>query len=291
MKTVKNFVSCENVNSKFVNLFGAVENNDNAQVGQLMLRLHELEATNAYLDNIVKAFTKKFAEVIATNAKYLSIIAHDLRSPFASILVVMEELNESLNDNDLKQSKEFIEMASNSASKSLNLLDNLLPWAVSQSKEKKIHPVKINLQELFANEIEIVNTSAKRKQIVLNHSVKSEFNVTADLQMVKTILRNLINNAIKFTNSGGRITLCASESKPFVIISVQDTGIGMSQEVKGKLFKSDVFHSTEGTNNEHGTGLGLLLCKEFVELHGGKIWIVSESGKGSEFKFTLPRYI
>jgi len=116
-------------------------------------------------------------------------------------------------------------------------------------------------------------------------------NITADFQMVKTIFRNLIGNAIKYTNNGGEITISASERKKIVEVVVKDNGIGISPEVKRELFTSKAFHSTTGTNNEKGTGLGLILCREFVELHGGKILMESESGKGSEFKFTLPHYI
>lgn len=145
--------------------------------------------------------------------------------------------------------------------------------------------------KLIRFEIDSVNTSAKQKHILLNHSISSDLNVIADLQMVKTIIRNLISNALKFTDPGAKINLSASESKPFVEITIQDTGIGMSQEDQQKIFKTDPIHLTTGSNNGHGTGLGLLLCKDFVELHGGKIWMESEQGKGSTFKFTLPRYI
>lgn len=259
--------------------------------GQFVKKMHDLEAVNANLENLVEICTKKLTEVVATNAKYLSIIAHDLRSPFASILTVLEVLKDNLKDYNIKETETNIDMAAAAASKTLNLLDNLLPWVISQSKEVSFNPVKINLNELFASEIESINISAGQKHLEVDYSVAPNLNVTADLQMARTILRNLISNAIKFTSSGGKITLCATKSSSFVEIVVRDTGCGMSYETQGLLFKIDTFHSTKGTNNENGTGLGLLLCKEFVEMHGGKIWIESEPGKGSEFKFTLPRYL
>jgi signal transduction histidine kinase len=197
----------------------------------------------------------------------------------------LKQLN---HPNRLKPAKN---MAYNSANNTLILLDNLLVWAVSQNKEKNFNPVKINLYELLGEEIESLNTSAKQKQIALNHSIEPNLNVTADLQMVKTILRNLISNAIKFTNINGEISINALEKQQLVEVAVKDDGIGVSSEAQKNLFRIDVFHSTPGTNDERGTGLGLLLCKEFVELHGGSIWIDSEPGKGSRFAFTLPHYI
>jgi signal transduction histidine kinase len=239
------------------------------------LQMQEMEEQNAHLEKLVELRTKELTKVAETNAKYISIIAHDLRSPFCSIILALE----------------FLKEATHSANKTLDLLDDLLTWAISQNKEKSFNPVKINLSELMTDEIESIHTSAKQKQITLNHSIPPDLNVAADLQMVKTILRNLISNAIKFTNSGGQIRISASEIPPFVDITVRDNGIGISSEAQIKLFRTDGFHSTAGTHNEQGTGLGLLLCKEFVEIHGGNIRIESEPGKGSEFKFTLPHYI
>jgi len=292
MKTVKNFECSGNGDSKPYKLFGIIANNtDKIQEVQVVQRFKELEDTIDNLQKQAQINSKKLADVVASNAKYLSIIAHDLRSPFASIIAVMEMLQQSLKQCDTKKSEEYIAMAVSSASQTLMLLDDLLPWAMSQSKELTINPVKFNLKEIFVSEIDRFKIQARQKQITLRHSIIPNLHITADLQMVKTILRNLIGNAIKFTYSGGEITLSSSEKKSPIEIVVRDTGIGLSEERQAKLFKQDVICSTEGTNNELGTGLGLRLCKEFVELHGGKIWIESELGTGSEFKFTLPRYI
>jgi signal transduction histidine kinase len=255
------------------------------------LQMQEMEEQNAHLEKLVELRTKELTKVAETKAKYISIIAHDLRSPFCSIILALEFLKENLNNYNKNDIKNFINEATHSANKTLDLLDDLLTWAISQNKEKSFNPVKINLSELMTDEIESIHTSAKQKQITLNHSIPPDLNVAADLQMVKTILRNLISNAIKFTNSGGQIRISASEIPPFVDITVRDNGIGISSEAQIKLFRTDGFHSTAGTHNEQGTGLGLLLCKEFVEIHGGNIRIESEPGKGSEFKFTLPHYI
>jgi signal transduction histidine kinase len=250
-----------------------------------------MKELNAYLEKLVEQQTMELTEVVATNTKFISIIAHDLRSPFNSILGALELLKEKLDQYNINDIEKYINLASNSANRTLNLLEGLLAWTISQNKEKSFNPVKINLHELLLYEIESINPLATQKQITLNHSIAPYLNVSADLQMVKTILRNLISNAIKYTNTGGEISVSASESKQFVEITIKDNGIGISNKAQRELFKMDAFHSTAGTNNEQGSGLGLLLCKEFVEMHGGNIWIESEPGKGCEFKFTLPHYI
>lgn len=253
-----------------------------------LLRIQELENRNAHLEKLVVQHTNRLSEVVATNTKFISIIGHDLRSPLNSILGVLKLLNEALNDYNLNELEKYINIASDSANSTLTLLDDLLAWTISQNKEKSFNPVKIKLHELLTNEIGSINCSAMQKHIMLNNSVAPHLNVTADLQMVKTVLRNLISNAIKFTDTGGEITISASESNQFVEIAVIDNGIGISSEAQRNLFKLDEYHSTPGTNNEKGTGLGLVICKEFVEMHGGNIRIDSEPGIGSRFTFSLP---
>jgi signal transduction histidine kinase len=258
---------------------------------QLLARLRELEDINTGLELVVEQRTGKLIEIVSTNGKFLAIIAHDLRSPFSSIIGILELLKMSLKEFDKAEVEEYVDIVYKSANNTLVLLDNLLVWAVSQNKEKNFKPVKINLYELLREEIENLRTLAEQKQITINQSTGSEVNVTADLQMVKTILRNLISNAIKYSNSNGEISIDAQEDNQFVEVAIEDNGTGISSEIRKKLFKIDTLQSTPGTNNEQGTGLGLLLCKEFVELHGGSIRVESEAGKGSRFSFTLPHYI
>jgi len=263
----------------------------NATTADLKQHLHEMEELNSGLHKIIDEQTVKLTEVIATNAKFLSIIAHDLRSPFGSIIGVLELLKDSYDEYDMKEVEKYISMASNSAYGTLNLLDNLLAWTSAQNKATYFNPVKIDLQDIVLNELESVSTSAVHKQITLVQSIPEELFLAADLQMTKTIIRNLINNAIKFSYIGSRISISATEDTKFVEITVQDNGIGITGKAQKDLFKVNEMHSTRGTNNENGTGLGLLLCKEFVEKHGGIISIESEPGKGTKIKFTLPHYI
>jgi signal transduction histidine kinase len=291
LKRAKYTAENKNKRSKSLDLSGINADGGRLPENHFKLRLQELEELNGHLEKIIIQNAQKLAEVVETNNKFLSIIAHDLRSPFSSILGVLEILRENMNDYNKSEIENYINIAYNSVNSTLSLLDSLLVWTISQNKEKSFTPVKIKLNDLLSDEIENFNSSAIQKQISLNHSVAHNLYVTADLQMVKTILRNLISNAIKYTNTGGKITISASENKQFVEIAVKDNGIGISSEAQKNLFKPDAFHSTAGTNKEKGTGLGLLLCKEFVEIHGGNIRIKSKPGKGCEFKFTLPHYI
>ena len=255
------------------------------------LRLQEIEKLNAHLERLLEEGAAKLTETVATNSKFISIIAHDLRSPFVSILGVLEVLKDSLNEHDISDVEEYITMVSNSTTRTLILLDNLLAWTVLQNKEKTFSPVKINVHELVGEEIENIKISADQKQIQLSQFIAPDITISGDIQMVRTIVRNLLSNALKYTGAGGLIFVKATEGDSMVEISVKDNGMGISSEAQKELFKTNVFHSTDGTNHEHGTGLGLLLCKEFVEMHGGVIHIESETGKGCELTFTLPHYI
>jgi len=290
-KQVKNKAFHKNGSSKLLDLSPNVSNIGEPSEKQFMFRLQEMEEINAHLEELVVQRTKKLAEVVTANTKFISIISHDLRSPFSSILYALDIIKQSLNDNDINEIEKYIDMASHYTNSTLNLLDDLLEWTISQNEGNRFNPVKINLYQLVTDEIECIRASASQKEMTLNHSITPDLNVTADIQMLKTILRNLIGNAIKYTNTGGEITISATESKRFVEIVVKDNGIGISSASQRELFKNNENHSTKGTNNEKGTGLGLILCKEFIEMHGGYFRVESEPGKGSKFKFTLPHYI
>lgn len=179
-------------------------------------------------------------------------------------------------------------MINNSAVQTFRLLENLLQWANSQRGKISFNPMLINLRELSKEELGMLSELAMKKSIELKNSFDENLIVLADKNMIKTILRNLISNAIKFTPKNGKVEINALIDKKQVEISVSDNGIGMTEETMVKLFRLDGNLSNPGTENEMGTGLGLLLCKEFVEKHGGKIWAESEFGKGSIFKLILP---
>ncbi len=291
LKLEKNTADNKNNSSVSSDISGTIPGNGNKPKNDRKLRKLEMKQLNTLLRNLVNQHTTELTEVVATNTRFISIIAHDLRSPFTSILGALELLKEKLDQYHIIDVDYYIDIAFDSANSTLNLLDNLLAWTVTQNKENRFNPVKINLNELITEEIGSINVFSKHKQITLSYSIAPDLNITADIQMVKTIFRNLISNAVKFTDIGGEITVNASEYGQFVEIIVSDTGTGISDDVLKNIFKKNTFHTKAGTNNEKGTGLGLLLCKEFVELHGGSILIESEPEKGSKFKFTLPHYI
>jgi signal transduction histidine kinase len=289
--SIKNKVADKNIASKSPHHTGLTAHTNKTSDKLVQLRIRELQEKNALLEDKIEQQSKKMTEISVTNSKFISIIAHDLRSPFTSIIGVLDLLKESLNDFSLYDIVKYVNIASNSADKTLTLLDNLLAWTIIQNKEKNFSPVKIDLLELIEDEIDCLSISAKQKLINLEHAIAPGLNVCADLQMVKTIFRNLIGNAIKYTNPGGKILISAAEGDQYVEIAVSDDGIGISAEVQKKLFKMNDSYIRTGTLNEKGTGLGLILCKDFVEMHGGNIGVESESGLGCTFRFSLPHYI
>ncbi len=230
----------------------------------------------------------KLRELIATKVKLFSIIAHDLRGPFINILTLSELLIEDVKDLDVVESEQYLGMINSTSKNALTLLDNLLNWAQSQTGHIKFNPVTLNLKPIIIEIVDLLNPSAEIKNISLNYDQSIQVELYADENMLKTVLRNLIANGIKFTDTNGKIDVYTLRKQNFIEITVSDNGVGMNQEIRDKLFKIDKNVTTIGTANEKGSGLGLILCKEFVDRHGGRIWIESEEGKGSAFKFSLP---
>lgn len=227
-------------------------------------------------------------EANATKDKFFSIIAHDLKNPLAVMLGFSDFLKENvetLSTDDLKNSINRVNLAANHINK---LLQNLLEWARAQTGKLEFEPENIELGHLVDDVIGLLKGHALSKSITLRSEVEEKIRVYADENLFRTIMRNLISNAIKFTEREGEIRIQAEEDTDHICISVSDTGIGISAENIRKLFRIDESYTTKGTDKEEGTGLGLILCKEFVEKHGGKIWVESDLGKGSTFKFTLP---
>ena len=226
-----------------------------------------------------------------TKDKFFSIIAHDLKSPFNSMLGFARILENDLDKYDTEQRKQFISIIHKGLKDTFNLLENLLYWSRSQRGVITFNPETINLYILLQNTSELLMLSAKNKSIKIKNKIPEHISVEADQAMLSIIIRNLISNAIKFTPDGGEIIITAQQTKAnskFVEISVKDTGVGISNEIQPMLFDIGENTSTKGTKDETGTGLGLILCKEFIEKHSGEIWVESEIGKGSSFSFTIP---
>jgi len=224
----------------------------------------------------------------ATKGKFLKIISHDLRSPFNSIMGFSNLLNTQYDIFDDNEIKDAIKNIDNSAVYAFNLLENLLAWARSQTNEIVINKEELNLKQLVDESVFPYLSNATSKNISIINNVKPELIVSLDRNTALTFIRNLISNAIKFTHKGGMITISSYIDNDSIILSIKDTGVGMPLEVVDSLFELDKNITTKGTNDEKGTGLGLLLCKEFVEKNGGSISVKSEINKGSEFIISLP---
>ena len=235
-----------------------------------------------------KKYEQELQELNLSKDKFFSIIAHDLKSMFNNILGFSDLLKSEIKTGDPATLEQYVDMVHSSAHQTYAILANLLEWANSQRGKIPFNPAPIALQELLNEELEVLRKSAERKNIELTILIPDNLTLTADKDMLKTILRNLISNAIKFTPKCGRIELNAAHGLRQVEIAVRDNGIGMAKKNLDNLFKLDIINSTPGTENEIGTGLGLMLCSDFVKKHGGKIWAESEPGQGSTFKFTMP---
>ncbi len=239
-----------------------------------------------------KALEKSAArlkELIATKDKFFSIIAHDLKGPFNSIIGLSEILNQQIKNHNYAEVGKYVEIIQNSSQQAFELLVNLLEWSKSQTGLMVFSPVEINIIQAIEESINLLREEATQKNIAITMDTPQKLMAKVDPAMLNTILRNLLSNAVKFTRSGGKITVTAQFKNHLLKLSVTDNGIGISKESRENLFRIDKTCTTRGTENEKGSGLGLILCKEFVEKHGGQIWVESEVGKGSIFSFTIPQ--
>lgn len=239
-----------------------------------------------------KALEKSAAELkelIATKDKFFSIIAHDLKGPFNSIIGLSEILNQQIKNRNFAEVGKYVEIIQNSSQQAFELLVNLLEWSKSQTGIMVFSPVEINIIQAIEESINLLRDEATQKNITITMDAPQKLITRVDRAMLNTILRNLLSNAVKFTHPGGKITVRAHLKHHLLKLSVTDNGIGISKEARENLFRIDMTCTTRGTENEKGSGLGLILCKEFVEKHGGQIWVESEVGRGSIFSFTIPQ--
>ncbi len=243
-------------------------------------RADELITSNIELTQLLQLNTDK--------DRFISILGHDLKSPFNNLLGLSELLTENIHNYDIDTIEKLVNGINISAQNAHNLLDDILVWANSQQGSFPFNPQNLSLIDVCIGVLKTLKPIADAKNIVINCLAEDHLNVFADTDMLKTILRNLVSNAIKFTNNGGVINISAEEIARNVTISVSDNGVGISTDDLSKLFEISEVNTTKGTAKETGTGLGLLICKEFVEKHQGRIWVESVLGKGSDFKFTLP---
>lgn len=236
----------------------------------------------------LKNSEEKLKLLNSTKDKIFSIIGHDLKSPFNTITGFAQLLKKSLKDSDYDNSEKYLEAIISSAQHTNRLLNNLLIWARNELGMVSFNPVNISLHKTVKDVLDLLNPSAKLKEIVIFNNISVTEMVFADENMLRTIIQNLVSNAIKYTERSGRINIDSKQTATEVLIYVSDNGTGIKSEDLENLFDAPNIHTTKGTEEEGGTGLGLLICKEFVEKHGGKIVAESEYGKGTTFWFSLP---
>ena len=239
-------------------------------------------------ERTIELQNRALQELNATKDKFFSIIAHDLQNPIVSILGFSQMLSSQAQEMGITRVRQLAGYINASTVKTHELMENLFDWARLQTGKLVPHPASVNLTDLIHEVVEQCVPIAAIKTIELKTAIEKEIILQADKEMTKAVLRNLITNGIKFTHPCGIIHIKLAASRDVAVFSVSDTGIGMDQIQIDKLFRIDKMISQAGTANEKGSGLGLILCKEFVEKQGGAIHVKSERGKGSEFSFTLP---
>ena len=281
-------------------------------IGVLVLQHYDKE--NVYSENDVRflvsigsqiamAIERKKAEeeiglknelLLALNAekdKFFSIIAHDLRGPLSAFVAATQIITEEIQTMTIEEIKDITGSMKISATNIYNLLENLLEWSRLKRGGMDFVPEKLNLKKKIDECIGVLSESARKKHIEISDSIDDGMVIYADNHMFDTLIRNLVSNALKFTPAGGKVNVSAlNNSEKSIEVKIADSGIGMSTELKNNLFHLSEKTSRKGTDGEPSTGLGLLLCKEFIEKHGGKIWVESEQGNGSVFTFSLPQF-
>lgn len=255
---------------------------------ELIIRVtHQISLVAA--KRLILSKTEELQRTIAGRDKLYSVIAHDLRSPMGSIKMVLNMLILNLTSEKIgAEMYELLTMANQTTEDVFSLLDNLLKWTKSQIGKLNVVYQDVDLVEVTDGVIEIFSMVASLKKIKIREMKPEKMMVNADIDMLKTVVRNLLSNAIKFSKENSEVLVKMEEVDGMAVVSVQDHGCGISEEGQKKLLHTDTHFSTFGTNNEEGSGLGLLLCKDFVVKNGGKLWFTSKEGEGSIFSFSIP---
>jgi signal transduction histidine kinase len=273
-------------------VFGIIKHREQQHARDKKLLEDKVTERTLQIEEQKTEILKKNAELHDLNAskdKFFSIIAHDLRNPFNTIIGLTDLLLINLESDDRIKLQKGLENIKGSSRQAYELLENLLMWARSQTGTLTFRPEKANLKDLAEESLDLVSAQAARKNITINADQIRDIWSWVDVNMIRTVLRNLLTNAIKFTPQNGYVTVGLTENEESGIVTVQDNGIGMEKEKLSTLFNMDTSHKTKGTDKEPGTGLGLILCKEFIERHGGSLEVESEPGKGSKFRVVLPK--
>ena len=258
---------------------------------ELMVRIkHQVSLVAAR--RIIEEKNEELRKTIAGRDKMYSVIAHDLRSPMASMKMLLNTIMMSVEKDKIDPDIfDMLEMSNKTSEEVFSLLDNLLKWTKSQLGKLTVIPQKLDISGLADGVVEVMNSVAEVKHIKLIRTDHESFFVYVDIEMIKSVLRNLISNAVKFSNPDSEIKVGIKAEDGKVIVSVTDSGKGIKKEDQHKLLKDSTHFTTYGTNSEEGSGLGLLLCRDFARKNGGELWFESEENLGSVFSFSLPQLI
>jgi two-component system sensor histidine kinase/response regulator len=237
---------------------------------------------------IIKNQNEELLRLNAAKDKFFSIIAHDLKNPFSAIIGSSDLLLQKASENNIQEIDRFARIINQSSKKALDLLLNLMDWSQIQTGRIKFEPENFDIHNLVEEATGLLGCNAEEKFISIRNNLTEKTMVHADKTMISIVLRNLISNALKYTNLKGLIEISSELQKDSIVISVKDNGVGIAEDVLDKLFQIDGVISTPGTQKEKGTGLGLILCREYLEQNKGEIWVQSEVNEGSTFYFSLP---
>lgn len=256
---------------------------------ELVIRIqHQLSLIEA--KKIIHSQNQKLQKTIESRDKLYSVIAHDLRAPIGTIKMITASLENDRNRMTDPHILKSFDMIHETSEEAYNLLENLLRWSRNQNGKTRVYPTTFDLSKAIHQVIVLFNAIAASKELKMNdHSIPGVV-VYADEDMIRTVLRNLLSNAIKFSFPGGLIDISLSEMPDMIMVAVKDNGQGIKKELQSKLLKGNEYISTYGTHNEKGSGLGLMLCRDFVKMNKGKFWFSSQENKGTTFYFTVPRH-
>jgi hypothetical protein len=291
--------SCEGIDFRIITKWGEVRwinhvcqpifDDNGVQIGRRGSNCDITRRKNA--EDLILKLNMDLKDLNLSKDRFLAILGHDLISPFNILLGMSDVLVKKIHTMEPDKITKFAVSINKTAINTYKLLEDILMWAKAQQGSFTFEPQKLNLEDVCREITDLLITSAEAKNIRIDFSNLERIFIFADIHMVKTILRNLLLNAIKFTNQDGRICISALQNHSKITITVSDNGIGIKPGNLSKLFDITQVITTKGTAKEEGTGLGLILCKDLVEKHGGKIWVESDPGNGSQFRFTLPMQV
>ncbi len=271
---------------------------NNAELLQRVLTHLELKSSKDQLQKYIKLINKQktdlqhkngeLEELVKMKDRIFSIVAHDLKNPFNSLIGFTELLLDDLEEYNVEQVTRMVSLINDTANKGYLLLQNFLEWTMIQSGRMSYRPELIDVPKIVSDAIMLHQSTAVNKNINIINHIESQSQMYADENMMASVVRNLISNALKYTPKGGEVLINSITDENQIIINVTDTGIGIDDTHQKEIFQKDERKSSVGTDGEKGTGLGMLLCRDFVKTNGGEIWVKSEKGKGSTFSFSIP---